>query len=1173
MARSPLLQHIDRRVFVLDGAMGTQIHAAELDLEKDYLGQENCCEVVNLTRPDVVRGIHEAFLAVGCDGVETNTFSGSALVLAEFGLAQRTREINRVAAEIARAACDEHSTPERPRFVLGSMGPGTRLPTLGQATYDELRASYLEQALGLADGGVDAFALETCQDPLQAKAALGAVLEVRRETGIETPIFVSVTMEVTGTMLVGTEMAAALALLEPYPIDLVSINCATGPREMGEHVRLLGQTCTKRIGVYPNAGLPQLVAGQPHYPLTPEELADWLQRFVEEDGVNLVGGCCGTTPEHMAAVVAAIGERAPRTRTVTSVPQVSSVYGAVALRQESSILLVGERSNANGSRAFRQHLLDENVEAMVQMGREQVRDGSHVLDVCAAYVGRDEARDMTRIIERYRTDVPVPLMIDSTEPEVLEAALKLCGGRCVINSIHLEDGLVKCSRVLPLAKEHGAAVVALTIDEQGMAKTAADKLRIARRIHDVCVDDYGLRPEDLLFDVLTFTICTGNEDDRRLGLETLEGIRRVRAELPGVGLLLGLSNISFGLNPAARHVLNSVYLHHAQQAGLSAAILHSARIEPLHHIDEKVRAVAEDLIFDRRREGYDPLQEFMRLFDGVDVKARKEREVPADVLERLKWRIIEGEREGLEADLDQALRVKAALEIVNVDLLAGMAVVGDLFGRGEMQLPFVLQSAETMKAAVRHLEPHMERVEGRTRGKIVLATVRGDVHDIGKNLVDIILTNNGYTVFNLGIKQPIQHILEVAHEHKPDAIGMSGLLVKSTVIMRENLEQMNQRGVELPVILGGAALTRRYVEDDCRRVYRGPLYYAQDAFEGLDTMARIVAGEERPEPRGGEPAEEARTGRGERAAARAPAAVGAAAAAVAERSLAAGARPAPREDPALPARPDLPRDIDYPTPPFWGPRRIEAIPLQAIVPYVNEKTLFHFQWDYRRKNRSSAEHRRFTDQHVRPIYHALLERCAAEGILLPQAAYGYWPCLPQGDTLVLLDPDDRGREVARFEFPRQRGKKSLCLTDFFHARDGEPDVVALQVVTVGQQASDTAREWFAADRYQDYLHLHGLSVEVAEGLAEYVHRQIRGELGIAAGDAREMRELFKQGYRGARYSFGYPACPNLEDQEVLLALLGAEQIGVRMSDELQLWPEQSTSAIVVHHPSARYFTI
>jgi 5-methyltetrahydrofolate--homocysteine methyltransferase len=1153
-----LLELLKRRVLVIDGAMGTSIHAARLDLQRDFGGLENCCEVIDLYRPDVIRSIHASFLEVGCDAVETNTFGAMPHVLREFGLEERCTEINRAAVQAAREASEQYATPDKPRFVLGSMGPGTKLATLGQISYAELKASYGVQALALARAGIDAFAIETVQDPLQAKAAINAALAARREVAREIPIFVSVTMEVTGTMLVGTEMAAAIALLDPYPVDLLAINCATGPREMSSHVRLLGQGWRRAIGCYPNAGLPQLVDGEPRYPLTPAELSDWMLRFVEEDGLNLVGGCCGTTPQHLAAVVQAIGERAPGKRKPACAAQVTSLYHAVDLRQEGSILILGERSNANGSKQFRQFLLEGNVDGQVQIGREQLREGSHALDLCLAYVGRDERADMESAVRRYRTEVAAPLAIDTTEPAVLKAALELLGGRSIVNSINLEDGLERAERVLPLAREHGAAVIALTIDEQGMAKTVEDKLRIARRIHDLCVQDHGLRPEDLLFDVLTFTICTGNEDDRQHARNTLEGVRRVREELPGVGTLLGVSNISFGLKPSARHALNSVFLHHAQEAGLTAAILHAGRITPLHKLDPEVRQTCEDLIFDRRRPGYDPLQRLMQLFEGVALEARAQREVPADVHQRLAWRIVEGEKVGLAEDLELARAGKKPLDIINQDLLAGMARVGELFGRGEMQLPFVLQSAETMKLAVSLLEPHLEKVGGSARGKIVLATVRGDVHDIGKNLVDIILSNNGYTVFNLGIKQPIEHILEVAQEHRPDAIGMSGLLVKSTVVMRENLKEMNRRGVSIPVILGGAALTRSYVEADCRAVYRGPLYYAGDAFEGLSLMETITSG-------AGKPAARPRRAGAQSAAERALAAV-----AEHEQGRRNGQR-VPEELVGI-ERARIRRDIAYPEPPFLGPRLLEQIPLQTILPFVNETTLFQFQWGYRRKNRPAREHERFVAEEVRPRYHELARRCAREKIVVPRAAYGFWRCVPEGDSLVLLDPQDEGREAGRFTFPRQRGKKHLCISDFFRD-DGRLDVIALQVVTIGQQASETAREWFAADRYQDYLHLHGFGVEAAEALAEYVHKQVRAELGIAGDDARDMRELFKQGYRGSRYSFGYPACPNLADQELLLALLGAERIGVTLSEEHQLWPEQSTSAIVVHHPEAKYFTI
>ncbi|HJO26267.1 MAG: methionine synthase [Planctomycetes bacterium] len=1168
------------RVLIMDGAMGTSIHALNLDLERDFKNLENCCEVLNETSPTAISGIHEEFLEVGCDAVETNTFGATPLTLGEFGVADRARDWNLAAAHLAREACERYATDERPRFVVGSMGPGTRLPSLGHVGFDELRASYAVQARALAEGGVDAFAVETCQDPLQIKAALSAIRAARDEAGRDIATIVSVTMEVTGTMLVGTDMSAAIALLDPFDIDVLALNCATGPREMGEHIRSLAKSCRTAIGVYPNAGLPQLVDGLPSYPLTPEELGDWLRRFVREDGVSLVGGCCGTTPDHMREVVHMVSRAVPAIRQATHAPQVTSIYGAVPLRQDKSLLLVGERSNANGSQAFREHLLADDLDAMVQLGRDQLRDGSHLLDVCAAYVGRDEGSDLSAVVERYRTDVPAPLMIDSTNAAAIEAALKACGGRCVINSVNLEDGEARCAEILPLAREHGAAVVCLTIDEDGMAKTADEKVRIARRLFDLCVNDYGMRPEDLLFDVLTFTICTGNADDRRLGLETLEAIKLLGEELPGVATLLGLSNISFGLRPAARHVLNSVYMHHAQEAGLTAAILHPGRIEPLHRIDPQALRVAEDLIFDRRREGYDPLQEFMALFEGVEVRAKRDNASPADLWERLRWRIIEGERDGLADDLELAREEKPPLSIINEDLLAGMARVGELFGAGDMQLPFVLQSAETMKAAVRHLEPHMDGADQAARGKLVLATVRGDVHDIGKNLVDIILTNNGYTVFNVGIKQPIQHILEVAFEHAPDAIGMSGLLVKSTVIMKENLEEMNRRNIRVPVILGGAALTRSYVEEDLRAIYRGDVYYAKDAFDGLELMNTIASDPERASLLGS--SSEDLADEVIEAAAGAPGignpteVLRATLAAVNEMGP-----PPPRE--RRPAALTTERGAVPPTAttqaaklppaPFLGPRLIESIPLQSILPYINETTLFQFQWGYRRKGKPAEEYRSFIKEQVRPIYFELAKSCAHEGILRPRGAYGFWRAFREGEALVLLDPEDEGREVARFDFPRQKGKQHLCITDFFRADKDDLDTVALQAVTIGQEASDVAREWFGADRYQDYLHLHGLSVEAAEGVAEFVHSQIRSDWGISGEDARDMQDLLKQDYRGARFSFGYPACPNLESQEIILDLLGTERIDIHMGDESQLWPEQSTSAIVCHHPQARYFTL
>jgi len=1193
---SRFLDVLQERVLIFDGAVGTNLHRCNLPLS-DYRGLENCLEVLNLARPDVVADLHRSFLQIGCDAVTTNTFSGSRHVLAEFGLAEQVVEINRRAAEIARGVCAEFSTPDQPRFVVGSIGPGTKLPSLGQATWDELAASYGLQAQGLLEGGADLLNIETCQDILQAKSAIAAATDAMTRVGRSVPLICSVTMETTGTMLLGTELTAAIAAIDAYPqVQVLGLNCATGPQEMSEHVRCLSASCDRFLLVQPNAGLPQLVDGQPHYVLTPAELARWLAEFVETDGVNIVGGCCGTTVEHLAAVIERIGRRSPKVRGPRREPAASSLYQAVALRQDTDVLAVGERTNANGSKRFRELLAAEDYDSIVQMGREQVQAGSHLLDVCAAYVGRDETRDMTEVIRRFATEVTVPLMIDSTEVNVIEAALKLLGGHCVINSINLEDGEGRLDAVCGLARRHGAAVVALTIDEEGMAKTAERKLAVARRIYDLVTKRHGMRPGDLIFDALTFTVCTGNEDDRCLAAETLEAIRRIKEELPGVYTLLGVSNVSFGLLPPARRVLNSVFLHHARQAGLDAAILHAGGIVPLFKIEEAKRVAAEDLIFDRRREGYDPLTALIGLFPADEPQqVSAAAKMPRTVEERLKQRIIDGNRTGLDDDLTEATATHRPLDIINDILLDGMKTVGDLFGAGQMQLPFVLKSAETMKAAVAFLEPHMDRSENGGKGTLVLATVRGDVHDIGKNLVDIILTNNGYTVHNLGIKQPISAIIDAYERHQADAIGMSGLLVKSTVVMRENLGVLKERGLLPPVILGGAALTRKYVEQDLRPEYPGPLYYARDAFEGLHLMDRIVA--EKAEVLGaglGAPewnvelaAQGDRTGRVSPACSAEPAVAASPSAA----SLSTAAQP---ELPACravltPPRSAIARDVPVPVPPFWGARVIERIELHAVLGYLNENMLFQVQWQYRKAGRSKEEFERYVNDEVRPIYRELVALCQREAILQPQAIYGYWPAQADGDSLIVYDPLPlNGRppgelsaiepgdwcKAARFVFPRQGKPPYWCLSDFFRpVESGQMDVVAFSVVTVGRRASEVARQWFEQNRYRDYLHLHGLGVESAEALAEYVHKQVRLELGIADEDARDRQGLFKQHYRGSRYSFGYPACPRLEDQLKLWPLLRPERICVSLSEEFQLEPEQTTTALICHHPQAKYFSV
>jgi 5-methyltetrahydrofolate--homocysteine methyltransferase len=1161
-----ILDYLSDRVLLCDGAMGTQAQARQLEVERDYHGHENCIDILCESRPDLVREIHLGYLEAGADMVQTNSFGGSPITLGEFGITEKAFALNRLAAELAREAVEAVAKDGRSRFVIGSVGPGTRLPSLGHVDYQALEDALTQQCRGLVAGGVDAILIETCQDPLQIKAAVNGAKRARLEAGKDIPIFVQVTVETTGTLLVGADIAAAATVIKALDVPVLGLNCATGPLEMAEHVKWLGQNWPGLVSVQPNAGLPELVNGATHYPLSAAELAQWQERFVLEDGVNLIGGCCGTEVAHIRALdrmlrrLASDGFRPrPKKRRSVWAPAIASLYGQVGLRQENAYLSIGERCNANGSKQFRQLQEKGDWDGCVEMARDQVKEGSHALDLCTAFVGRDEVAEMSEMVTRLRGAVNAPLVVDSTELPVLESALKLYGGKPILNSINFEDGEGPAEKRMTLARRFGTAVIALTIDEQGMAKEAARKVEVAHRLYDFACNRFGLAPSDLLFDPLTFTICTGNEDDRKLGLWTLEAIERIAKELPECQIILGLSNVSFGLNPAARHVLNSVFLDHALKRGLTGAIVHVSKIMPLHRIPEAEVRVAEDLIFDRRREGYDPLQAFIALFENrVAVKAAK-KERPAAVEERLKQRIVDGDRQGLEQDLALAMEKHAPLDIINTFLLDGMKVVGDLFGAGKMQLPFVLQSAETMKAAVSWLEPHMERVEGQQKGTIVLATVKGDVHDIGKNLVDIILTNNGYRVVNLGIKQPLAAILDAAAQHKADAVGMSGLLVKSTVVMRENLEEMTRQGLSMPVMLGGAALTRRYVEEDCVAAYAsGRVAYARDAFDGLSLMDKVVnrrfdahLADVRARNRGKPVNQSRKLGRAADA-----------------RPL----RPVDVEEIRL-RRKELTRGLNVPTPPFWGPRTVARVPVKALVPYLNERMLYQFHWGFRKDGRSLDEFKAWAHRELRPTLQRLLDIAIQQDILVPQAAYGYWRCAAEGNDLILYGEDGIG-EMARFTFPRQNREDGLCIADFFRdVSDNERDVIGLQVVTMGPRASEAAREWFGANRYQDYLYLHGLSVEMAEAMAEYTHKRIRAELGFAGDEARDIEALLQQGYRGSRYSFGYPACPNLADQRQLLALLNAEEIGVSLTEEDQLDPEQSTSAIVVTHPQAKYFSV
>ena len=1164
MTRPHLLDALRDQVLLCDGGMGSRVQMLELDVERDYWDRENCTEVLNLSRPDLVRDIHRGYFAAGADIVETNSFGGSPITLGEFDLAGRAHEINRIAGELAREAADGFSDG-RHRYVLGAIGPGTKLPSLGNIAYDALEAALAEQSRGLIAGGVDALLIETCQDTLQIKAAVNGAKLARAEAGTDTPIFVQVTVETTGTLLVGPDIAAAGTTIHALDVPLLGLNCATGPQEMAEHVRWLAANWPGLISVQPNAGLPELVDGQTHYPLGAAEMASWMERFIDEDGLNLIGGCCGTSTPHIEALDAMLRRRAatgrprpaPVPRQSVWIPSVASLYGQVPLRQENSYFSIGERCNANGSRKWRELQEAGDWDAAVSVGREQVGEGSNALDVCTAFVGRDETREMDEVITRFTSSVNAPLVIDSTETPVIEAALKLHGGKPIINSINFEDGEGHATDRLLLARKFGTAVIALTIDETGMAKTPERKLAIAERLVEFACTKHGLPQSDLLIDPLVLTIATGMEDDRKLGQWTLEGIRLIRERFPDVQIMLGLSNVSFGLNPAARAVVNSVFLDLAIKAGMTAAIVHVSKIRPLHLIAPEEVQVAEDLIFDRRREGYDPLQRLLALFADRKAADAVKKGVAATVEERLRDRIVDGDRKGLEAELDLAMQTLPPLDIINTILLDGMKTVGELFGSGKMQLPFVLQSAETMKAAVAHLEPHVERVEGQQRGTIVLATVKGDVHDIGKNLVDIILTNNGYRVVNLGIKVPLADMVAAAREQNAHAIGMSGLLVKSTVVMRENLVEMSRQGLEIPVLLGGAALTRNYVEEDCVAAYAsGRVAYARDAFDGLGLMDRVAAGgfddylaalQSRRKGKA-----RARKREPEQAETRGFQPVDLLAAQARRRRLNQGMAPV--------------------EPPFWGARVIEAPP-QAVLPFLNERSLYQFQWGFRKQGRSLEDFLGWAKQELRPVLRRMLALCQQDDILHPQAIYGYWKAAGQGNDLILFEPDG-STEVARFTVPRQPREDGACVADFVRdIDDNVRDVIGLQVVTVGQTASDVARDWFEGNRYQDYLYLHGLSVEMAEAMAEYAHKRIRAELGFAREDDRDMDKLLSQGYRGSRYSFGYPAVPRLEDQVPLLSLLGAERIGVSLSDGYQLHPEQSTSALVILNPHAKYFTV
>jgi 5-methyltetrahydrofolate--homocysteine methyltransferase len=1157
------------RVLVYDGAMGTSIQRYDLRAS-DFGGEhlDGCNDYLVVTRPDVIGEIHTSFLDAGCDVLETNTFRSNRLTLAEYGLGDRVLEINEAAARLARGVADRYT--DRPRFVAGSIGPSGFLPsasdpTLGNVTFAELVPVYAEQARGLVAGGVDVLLIETSQDILEVKAAVFGCRQAIAEAGRPVALQVQVTLDTSGRMLLGTDIGAAMVTLESLGIDVIGLNCSTGPEHMRQPIRFLGEHCRLPISVIPNAGIPHNEGGVAVYPMQPVPFADELEEFVARFGVGVVGGCCGTTPDHIRELVRRVGGRAPLRREVARVPRLSSGIRATDLVQEPRPTMIGERVNAQGSRRVKRLLLADDYDGILEVAREQTERGAHVLDVCLALTERqDEAAQMRTVVKLLSQGVDAPLCIDTTEADVARTALEQSPGRAVVNSINLENGRERIDEVLPMVRDHGAAVIALTIDRDlgGMAKTAEVKLAVARKIYDIAVDDYGLAPDALIFDALTFTLATGDEEFRRSALETIEGIRRIKSELPGVLTTLGVSNVSFGLAPPARAVLNSVFLHHCVEAGLDTAIINPAHVRPYFEIPDEERRLADDLIFDRREDGRDPLADFIAFYEGKGGEADAAVDPTADMEPEaaLHWKILHRKKEGVEELIDRAVEKsraegsgkrradgggeattgEAAVVVLNEVLLPAMKEVGDRFGAGELILPFVLQSAEVMKKSVAHLETYLEKTDGQTKGKVVLATVYGDVHDIGKSLVNTILTNNGYTVFDLGKQVPVNTIIEKAEEVGADAIGLSALLVSTSKQMPLCAQELHRRGLRYPLLVGGAAINPSFVRGAAvveeGKVYPPGMFYCKDAFEGLSVMDRLVAegaGEfvrehnEEIVRRTREYEERKERGR--------------------------GARPASRADVSLP-------DAPVPAPPFWGVKVLDPIPVDEVVECIDRNTLYRMQWGA--KNLKGEEWERLVREEFEPRLARYRREARTQGWLRPRAVYGYFPAGREGDELVVFDPADRTREVGRFAFPRQTDREHLSLADFFRPLNGTgpADVVALQVVTSGDRASEYIAERTAGGEYSEGYFLHGFSVQAAEGAAEYVNRRVREELGI-------------DGARGLRYSWGYPACPDLEQHETLFRILPVrETIGVGLTSAFQLDPEQSTAALVVHHPAARYFS-
>jgi len=1174
------LHSSDRPVIVFDGAMGTNLQVQNLTAE-DFGGAEyeGCNEYLVMTKPEAVVKVHRDFLAAGADVIETDTFGGTSIVLNEYDLGHMAYELSKKATELAKSVAAEFSTPEKPRFVAGSIGPTTKLPTLLHIDFDTMKQSFIEQIEGLYDGGADLLLIETCQDVLQIKVTLSAIEEFFAKRGVRLPVMVSVTIEATGTMLVGSDISAVVTILEPYRIDILGLNCATGPDLMKEHMRYLSEHSPFVVSCVPNAGLPENVGGHAFYRLTPEDLREHLRHFVEDLGIQVIGGCCGTTPAHIQALADMAKTLKAKQRHPIVVPSAASIYSSQPYIQDNSFLIVGERLNASGSKKTRDLLNAEDWDGLVAIARSQVKEGAHILDVNVDYVGRDGVRDMHELVSRLVTNVTLPLMLDSTEWEKMEAGLKVAGGKCILNSTNYEDGEERFCKVVTLAKQYGAGIVIGTIDEDGMARTADKKFEIASRAYKQATEELGMPASEIFFDTLALPISTGIAEDRQNAAATIASIRRIKEAMPETHILLGVSNVSFGLNPASRVVLNAVFLNEAIKAGMDSSIVHASKIVPLNRIPEQQLKVAHDLIYDARQfDGdictYDPLGEFTRLFEGVSTRRVKVDKASIPIEEQLKNHVIDGDRIGLDDALTEALKQYEPLDIINKYLLDGMKVVGELFGSGQMQLPFVLQSAETMKSAVAFLEKFMEKAEGSNKGVFLIATVKGDVHDIGKNLVDIILSNNGYKVVNIGIKQPVENIIQAYEEHQADCIAMSGLLVKSTAFMKDNLQEFNRRGITVPVILGGAALTPKFVHQDCQNNYNGRVIYGKDAFSDLNFMDKYMPAkvEGKWEDTKGFLDENL----------------------LADVQLSSTENNSSEDDKAksdaLLAERYLDTDhsnavntnIPRPTPPFWGTQIFqgEDIPFEELFWNLDLQALVAGQWQFRKpQEQSREEYDAFLQETVYPILETWKERILNEKLLAPTSVYGYFPVLAEGNTVYFYDPKDIAnisadtQPINSIVFPRQRSLRRLCIADFFSPKSsGIIDVMPLQAVTVGHIATEFAQELFKSNQYTDYLYFHGLAVQSAEAIAEWTHTRIRSELGFGSEDPDNIRDILAQRYHGSRYSFGYPACPNMQDQYKLLDLLDAKRVNLIMDESEQLYPEQSTTALIVHHAIAKYFS-